>query len=111
MNTYGITDKTYQMLLDTFSKFPEIKEVLIFGSRAKGNYKNGSDIDLAVKGGEVGPCLIFRLKSLFNSRLSIPYKVDVVGYDYLEHQGLKEHVDRIGRVIYKSDKKSIAIKS
>lgn len=109
MNACGISDKTYQMLLDTFSKFPEIKEILIFGSRAKGNYRNGSDIDLAVKGEKVEPDLIFRLKSLFNSRLSIPYKVDVVGYDYLEHQELKEHVDRIGKVIYNGHKKSKAI--
>lgn len=101
MNSFGISDRTYQKLLDTFSKYPEIKEVLVFGSRAKGNYKTGSDIDLAVKGKGVTPGLIFRLKSLFNSRLSIPYKVDVVGYDHLEYQELKEHINRAGKVVYR----------
>lgn len=100
MNSFGISDRTYQKLLDTFSKHREIKEVLIFGSRAKGNYKTGSDIDLALKGEKVGPELIFRLKSLFNSRLSIPYKVDVVGYDYLIHPELKEHINCAGQLIY-----------
>lgn len=100
MNPFGISDKTYSKLLDTFSRFPEIKEVFIFGSRAKGSYKNGSDIDLAVKGENISPGLILKLKGLFNERLSIPYKVDVIGYDYLTHLGLKEHIQRIGRVIY-----------
>lgn len=100
MNHYGISERTYQLLTETFSRFPEISEVVIFGSRSKGNYKSGSDIDLAVKGEKVGPALIFKLKSLFNERLPIPYKVDVVGYEYLEHQKLKDHIFRRGKVFY-----------
>lgn len=100
MNSFGISDKTYSKILDTFQRFPEIKEVVIFGSRAKGNYKNGSDIDLAVKGENVGPGLILKLKGFFNVRFSIPYKVDVIGYNYLTHPGLKEHINRVGKKIY-----------
>lgn len=100
MNPFGISDRTYRLMLNTFNQFPEIKEVKIFGSRAKGNYKNGSDIDLAVSGEKVDPNLIFKLKSLFNERLPIPYKVDVVGYDYLTHQELKDHIFRRGKVIF-----------
>lgn len=100
MNTYGITDRTYKYLLHTFKRFPEVKEVLLFGSRAKGNYKKGSDIDLAIKGKNVNPELIFKLKTIFNERLPIPYKVDVIGYDYLSYIELKDHILRVGKVIY-----------
>ena len=50
MNPLGITDKSYQHLINAISNYPEIEQVLVFGSRAKGNYKNGSDVDLAIKG-------------------------------------------------------------
>lgn len=100
MNPYGISERTFRLLLKTFEQFPEINEVLIFGSRAKGNYRNGSDIDLAVKGKKTSPALIFKLKCLFNERLPIPYNVDVVGYEYLEHQPLKDHIIRRGKPIF-----------
>jgi predicted nucleotidyltransferase len=100
MNPYGISEKTYHLLLKTFDQFSEINEVLIFGSRAKGNYKNGSDIDLAIKGEKVSPGLVFKLKNLFNEQLPIPYKVDVVGYNYLTQQALKDHIIRRGRLIF-----------
>ena len=104
MNTHGISRRSFDLLLKTFKDFPEIEQVLLFGSRAKGNFKTGSDIDLAIKGKEVGQNLIFRLKSIFNERLPIPYEVDVVGYEYLDHQSLKEHIDRLGKKIYDSER-------
>lgn len=100
MKIYGISERSFRLLLRTFETYPEIDQVLLFGSRAKGNYKNGSDIDLAIKGEKVGPDLIFRLKSTFNERLPIPYFVDVVGYENLDHKALKEHIERVGKVIY-----------
>jgi predicted nucleotidyltransferase len=101
MNKYGIASRTYELLLNTFKRFPQIKEVWLFGSRAKGNYKTGSDIDLAIKGENINPAIVFKLKCMFNEQLSVPYGVDVVGYDYLRHPGLKEHISRIGKRIYK----------
>ena len=101
MNNYGISKRSFDLLLKTFESFPEIDQVLLFGSRAKGNYKTGSDVDLAIKGKKVGPDLIFKLKSIFNERLPIPYEVDVVGYDNLGHESLKEHIERVGIVIYR----------
>ena len=47
---YGLSDQVITKIIDVFTKFPEVKEVILYGSRAKGNYKRGSDIDLAIKG-------------------------------------------------------------
>lgn len=50
MSHIGITDKSFHLLINTFSSYPEVEQVIIFGSRAKGNFKKGSDIDLTIKG-------------------------------------------------------------
>ena len=47
---YGLSDQTIKKIIDVFGKFPNVSEVIIYGSRAKGNFKNGSDIDLSFKG-------------------------------------------------------------
>lgn len=96
MNRFGISEKSYQLLQDTFSKFPEVEEVIIFGSRAKGNYKKGSDIDLAIKGAKCTASLAWRLQSYINEHLPIPYNVDVINYNSLDHRELKRHIDGVG---------------
>lgn len=50
MNPFGISDKSYKLIYNTFTKIPDVEEVIVFGSRAKGTFKNGSDIDFAIKG-------------------------------------------------------------
>ncbi len=97
MNPFGISDKSYKLLIDTFSKYPQIEEILIFGSRAKGNYKNGSDIDLALKGSECTPDLVLNLTGYINEELPIPYHVDIVDYNTIGNIDLKEHIDRVGK--------------
>ena len=76
MNTYGISEKSYFLLLNTFSKYPEIEEVILFGSRAKGNYKKGSDIDLAIKGEYCNKQIAMNINGFVNEELPTPYHVD-----------------------------------
>jgi predicted nucleotidyltransferase len=47
---YGLQEKTIQAIRNIFSRFPEVEKVLLYGSRAKGNFRNGSDIDLCMVG-------------------------------------------------------------
>lgn len=82
--------------METFAKYPEVEEVIIYGSRAKGNYKKGSDIDLAIKGAKCSASLAWTLQSYINEDLPIPYMVDVIDYNSLDHRELKEHIDRVG---------------
>lgn len=70
---------------------------MMFGSRAKGNYKKGSDIDLAIKGKRCSDLMAINIQGYFNEELPIPYYVDVVYYDGLEHRELKAHIDRVGK--------------
>jgi predicted nucleotidyltransferase len=100
MNIFGISDKSYELLQEAFVKYPQIEEVVIFGSRAKGNFKKGSDIDLAIKGADCSPKLALDLSSYLNEFLPIPYKIDVIDYASLNHLELKEHINRVGVSFY-----------
>ncbi|OYU65969.1 MAG: DNA polymerase III subunit beta [Cytophagaceae bacterium BCCC1] len=100
MNAFGISNRSFEYIKQTFESYPEIKEVLVFGSRAKGNYRNGSDIDLAIKG--TGNCLKLALdiSGILNERLPIPYQVDVLSYYDLENSDLISHIDRVGKSLF-----------
>lgn len=103
-NPFGISDQSYRLLIEALTKQSQIEEVVLFGSRAKGNYKKGSDIDLAIKGTDCTPRLALDLSAYLNEELPIPYMVDVIDYHSLEHRELKEHIDRVGIIFYQKKK-------
>jgi len=100
MTTFGLTDRDIAQILAVIRKFPQVEKVLIFGSRAKGNYKPGSDVDLAVKGKNIGYRDITRLSVSLNEDLPLPYFFDVVHYETLDNVALIAHIDRVGKIIY-----------
>ena len=93
---FGISDASYQLILNELSKFPEIDAILIFGSRAMGNFHNGSDIDLALKGNLMSDELVLKISGILNEQLPIPYKIDVLNYHSIENEDLIKHIDRVG---------------
>ncbi|MEO7485302.1 MAG: nucleotidyltransferase domain-containing protein [Ferruginibacter sp.] len=101
MNEFGILDRSYNLLLKTMQQTAAIEEAIIFGSRAKGNYSNGSDIDLAIKTTTTNIDVAFDLSVTLNEILPIPYRVDVIDYVTLKHEGLKKHIDTVGKTFYK----------
>ena len=96
----GLPDRTLKTLCSIFCKYPGINQVILYGSRAKGNYRNGSDIDLTLKtdGGFTRTDLL-RISGDFDDS-DMPYFVDVSIYDKLSNSGLKAHIDRVGKVLY-----------
>lgn len=93
----GLTQTDISRITAAIKQFPEIDDVLIFGSRAKGTYKKASDVDLAIKGCAVTGETIKRLSFLLNEELPLPYFFDVVHYEALKNRQLIEHIDRIGK--------------
>jgi uncharacterized protein len=102
MSSFGITEKSYALLLELFTRQPEVEEVWLFGSRAKGTYKKGSDIDLAIKGRACNPGLALTMANKANEELPIPYQVDIIDYSSIDNPALKEHIDRVGKLFYSS---------
>ena len=96
---YGLSERNIQTILAILGKYPEIKEVSVFGSRAMGTHHAGSDIDLAVMNEDVSYGTIRKIISDFEES-TLPYFVDVVNYPELEHEELREHIKLTGKKIY-----------
>jgi predicted nucleotidyltransferase len=98
-NAFGLTERDMQTLVSIFQKYSEVKSVYLFGSRAKGTFKPGSDVDLAVMNEGVSDKTIRAIKAAFEES-TLPYSVDVAHLAAIEHRELKEHVSRVGVEIY-----------
>lgn len=96
---FGLYPDVIEKIKQIFAQFPNIEEVIVFGSRAKGIYKEGSDIDLALKGTALNFPTLQSLE-LKLDELYLPYKIDMVIYDTIANDALKEHIDRAGIVFY-----------
>ena len=94
----GLSPKELEILKNVFKKFDDIKEVILFGSRALGTHKTASDIDLAIKG-NVDINTLSKLKYTLEEDTNLPYFFDVVIYDNLDNMELKSHIDEFGIVI------------
>jgi len=99
-NSFGIYNKSFTRILESLKDFPEIEKAIIFGSRAMGNYKKGSDIDLAIVGDTITDQTKTRLSSILNQELPIPYFIDVLDYKSIANKDLVKHIDTEGKVIY-----------
>lgn len=86
-------------IISVLKNTPSIHKAVIFGSRAKGDHKFYSDIDIAL----YGDLDLFEVERIACDLDELPliYTFDVVAYNLLENPALKAHIDRIGRVIYK----------
>ena len=97
---YGLSKKTINSLNHIFNKYPEIKQVILYGSRAKGNFRIGSDIDITLKTENTfSHNDLLHIANDFDES-SLPYFIDVSIYDKLSNPDLKAHIDRVGKVLY-----------
>lgn len=96
---YGIKEHTICTINQIFSKHPEIEKVLIYGFRAKGNFRTGSDIDLTLQGEKLTHSILNKI-SLELDDLLLPYMFDLSLY----HEGadplLLQHIKEVGCVFY-----------
>lgn len=97
---FGLSDEVIQDICGVFARHRNVDEVLIFGSRAKGNYSEGSDIDLAAKGSGISFNQLMDINIQIED-LGLLYKVDVVDYNKNLGTPIVAHIDRVGKVFYK----------
>jgi predicted nucleotidyltransferase len=98
--TFGIPEKSMQIILKELKRQKEIQKAAIFGSRAMGNYKNGSDVDLVVFGSGVTDHIVNDLRIALNENLPLPYYFDIVHYESIAPGAFKEHIDTCSRLFY-----------
>ena len=96
---FGLKAQTISKIQDVFKQFPTVDEVIIFGSRAKGNFKKGSDIDLTLVGENIDQHLCDDITEELDELL-LPYMIDLSVYDLLNHPELMGHIKRVGQIFY-----------
>ena len=96
---YGLSDKELTTLQTLFAANDRIEQAVLYGSRAKGNYKPFSDVDIVLKGEELTRMDINRLQASIDES-SLPYKFDISLFASLKTPELIEHITRVGIVIY-----------
>lgn len=96
---FGLAEKTIDKINTVFSGHPAIEKAVLYGSRAKGNYRPGSDIDLTLYGDALASSELDEIITELDELL-LPYRVDLSIFDAIDHAKLREHIDRMGVVFY-----------
>jgi uncharacterized protein len=99
----GLRAEDWAVIRGVLARYPGIKSAVLFGSRAKGTHRNGSDIDLALFGSgssDLDHDLILEISAVLNEETLLPYHFDLLDYDRLESPVLREHIDRVGIPIH-----------
>ncbi|MDD3638107.1 MAG: nucleotidyltransferase domain-containing protein [Bacteroidales bacterium] len=91
----GLSINDLESIKKVIKSFPKIEDAVLFGSRAKGTYSNGSDIDIALKGDNI---MLNDMLDLSNAleELLLPYKFDLIIYDRITESALIDHINRVG---------------
>ena len=100
---YGLSEETVSKIIGVFSRFKQVEEVILYGLRAKGNFKPGSDIDLTLKGEKLRLELLNKI-SIDIDDLLLPYSFDISIFHQITNPDLLEHIARIGIVFYKKER-------
>ncbi len=104
---FGLDTDTIEKIKIAFSKFSQIEKVVLYGSRAIGNYKNGSDIDITLIGKNL--TLKNTVYPLMDSidEFYFPYTFDISIFDRIDNKNLIEHIKSAGKVFYLKKKNTI----
>jgi predicted nucleotidyltransferase len=104
---YGLSQETIDNINGVLARFPQVEKAVLYGSRAKGNYKTGSDIDLTLYGVDLTHALCATVAEALDDLL-LPYTVDLSIYDLLDNANLRDHIDRVGVVFYAREQEGAA---
>jgi predicted nucleotidyltransferase len=99
---FGLKEDTLAAIADCMAKNPKIKKVIIYGSRARGDYRKGSDIDLVLLGQELAINDVLRSEDELDELL-LTYLFDISILHHIHQPDLLEHIGRVGEVFYESD--------
>ncbi len=96
---YGLKPEVIERINSVFAIHPEVEQAVLYGSRAKGTHRAGSDIDLCLKGEKLTLPLLLKIGNELDDLL-LPYKIDLSIFHTLDNRELIEHIQRAGTVFY-----------
>ena len=97
---FGLKETAIQKIRVVLSHYPQVEKAVLYGSRAKGNYKNGSDIDLTLHGGaDLTLNVLYRIMDELDDLL-LPYIIDISIFSQISDPDVIEHIQRVGVIFY-----------
>jgi len=96
----GLSPETIKKVNEVFARYPKIEIVKLYGSRAKGNYRSGSDIDLTIMGDGLSASQLPGIETELDDLL-LPHKIDISLFRQIEHEDLVDHIERVGIELYR----------
>lgn len=93
-NKFGLKDSLLKQIID-LAKQHNVKRLVLFGSRARGDFKRKSDIDLAVLGENIS-----RFASDVDEMTDTLLKYDIVDLSYKLSDELLKNIENEGIIIY-----------
>lgn len=100
---YGLSDQTIQKIHSVFCQYPQIESAILYGSRAIGNYKTGSDIDLTLCGEGLTLSILSKIDTDLDDLL-LPYTIDLSAFKQIGNPDMVEQIQRFGVDFYKKNK-------
>jgi uncharacterized protein len=97
---FGLKESTIQKIYDVFARYPQVEKAVLYGSRAKGNYKNGSDIDLTLYGNsDLSLNIMYKIMAELDDLL-LPYTIDLSIFRDISDADVISHIERMGVIFY-----------
>src|SRR5882724_10178995 len=96
---HGLSKATVENINRVFARFPQVDKAMLYGSRAKGTARPGSDIDLVLFGNEVDQKTVDQIADALDDLL-LPYRFDLSIFSKISQAGLTDHIKRIGILFY-----------
>lgn len=99
--SYGLKPDVIAHLHHVLATHPGVEQAILYGSRAKGNHREGSDIDLCLVGDSLTLTQLLKIENEMDDLL-LPYKIDLSRFHALDNPELMEHIQRVGVIFYQA---------
>ena len=100
---FGLKQDSIQKIRAVFARYPQIEKAVLYGSRAKGDYKNGSDIDLTLVGGtDLTIQVLYKIMNEIDDLL-LPYTIDLSIFHNIKDADVVDHIRRVGVTFYEKE--------
>lgn len=96
---YGLKEEIIRKIQEVFSQYPQIEQAIVYGSRAMGNYKPASDIDITFIGNDLTLDVINKIEWNLDDLL-LPYTFDLSIYHKITNPDVQNHINRVGKIFY-----------
>ena len=96
---FGLKAATLDKIMSIFARHIEVESAILYGSRAKGNYREGSDIDLTLTGEQLTYRTLLRIEDEIDDLL-LPYLFDISIFSHIDDPDVIDHIRRVGVPFY-----------